>query len=214
MASCGLWTTPTELAQWALEITNAWGGRSIKLLSKKMATEMLTVQKPPFGLGLYLEGTDQAFSFRHAGSIWGFRAQLVMYPAVGKGAVVMTNADQGDLLIGEVFNSIAAEYHWPAGIQSEREVVTLATRQLDGLVGTYTLPPGPSGAPVYYEVSRAGGQLFAELKGLGFYPKSEIYAASADSFFTTSGANIVFTRDSSGQAIKMKLGQIQGIRKQ
>jgi CubicO group peptidase (beta-lactamase class C family) len=214
LAAGGLWTTPTELAQWALEITNAWSGRSSKLLSKKMATEMLTMQKPPFGLGLYLEGTDQAFNFNHAGSIWGFRARLVMYPAVGKGAVVMTNADQGDTLISEVLYSIAAEYHWPARVQSEREVVTLATSQLDGLVGTYTLPPGPSGAPVFYEVSREGGQLFAELKGLGLYPKSEIYAASADSFFTINGLSIVFTRDSSGRAEKMKMGQIEGIRKQ
>jgi hypothetical protein len=132
-----------------------------------MATEMLTVQKPPFGLGLYLQERDLAFSFRHAGSIWGFRAHLVMYPAAGKGAVMMTNADLGDSLISEVFCSIAAEYRWPAGIQSEREVVTLTAGQLDGLVGTYTLPPGPSGAPVYYEVSREGGRLFAELKGLG-----------------------------------------------
>jgi CubicO group peptidase (beta-lactamase class C family) len=215
LAAGGLWTTPTELAKWALEITNAWSGRSSKLLSKKMATEMLTVQKPPFGLGLYLEGRDQALSIRHAGSIWGFRALLVMYPAVGKGAVVMTNADQGEALIREVITSIAAEYHWPADIQSEREVVAaLTTRQLDGLVGTYTLPPGPSGAPVYYEVSREGGQLFAELKGLGLYGKGEIHAASADSFFTTSGLSIVFTRDSSGRAVKVKMGEIEGIRTQ
>jgi CubicO group peptidase (beta-lactamase class C family) len=215
MAAAGLWTTPTELAKWVLEIANASSGRPSKLLSKKMATEMLTVQKPPFGLGLFLKGEDQAFSFGHSGANLGFRAEFVTYPAVGKGAVVMTNADRGDILISEVFTSIATEYHWPARIQSEREVVTLATRQLDGLVGTYTLPPSPSGAPVYYEVSREGGQLFAELKGLGSYPKSEIYAASADSFFNAIGLPIVFTRDGSGRAVKVELGgQIEGIRKQ
>jgi CubicO group peptidase (beta-lactamase class C family) len=214
LAAAGLWTTPTELAKWALEITNAWSGRSNKLLSKKMATEMLTVQKPPFGLGLYLEGTDQTFSFSHAGSIWGFRVRLVMYPAVGKGVVVMTNADGGDALIGELLTSIATEYRWPAGSQSEREVATLATSQLESLVGTYTLPPAPSGAPVFYEVSREGGQLFGKLKGLGLYGKSEIYAASADSFFSLNGLSIVFTRDSSGRAVKMKMGEIEGVRKQ
>jgi hypothetical protein len=112
-----------------------------------------------------------------------------------------------------VFMSIAAEYGWPGSIQSERQVVTLTTGQLEGLVGTYTLPPAPSGEPVYYEVSREGGQLFAELKGLGSYPKSEIYAASADSFFTTYGLSIVFSRDSSGRALKLRMGQIEGIRK-
>jgi CubicO group peptidase (beta-lactamase class C family) len=213
MAAAGLWTTPTDLAKWAIEITDASAGRSTKMLSRKMATEMLTVQKPPFGLGVYLQGTGQSFSFFHAGSIWGFRALLVMFPATGKGAVLMTNADRGDLLISELVMSIAAEYQWPARTQSEREVVALTPEQLNGLVGTYSLPPAPSGAPVYYEVSRQNRQLFAELKGLGSYPRTEIYAGSADSFFTLGGLPIVFTRDSSGRAVKVRMGEIEGVRK-
>ncbi len=214
MAAAGLWTTPTDLAKWALEITSAWSGRSSKLLSKKIATEMLTVQKSPFGLGVNIQGTGQALSFFHAGSIWGFRALVVMFPAIGKGAVVMTNADQGDLLINELIMSIAAEYQWPARTQSEREVVTLTRQELDGVAGTYSLPPAPSGAPVYYEVSLEDGQLFAELKGLGAYPKTALYPASADSFFTLSGLPVAFTRDSSGRAVKVKMGGIEGTRKQ
>jgi len=133
---------------------------------------------------------------------------------IGKGAVVMTNADRGDLLISELIMSIAAEYQWPARTQSERDVVTLTRQQLDGVVGTYSLPPTPSGAPVYYELSLEGGQLFAQLKGLGAYPKTELYPASADSFFTLSGLPVAFTRDSSGRAVKVKMGQIEGTRKQ
>ncbi len=33
MAAGGLWTTPTELAGWALELTNAWRGNESKLFS-------------------------------------------------------------------------------------------------------------------------------------------------------------------------------------
>lgn len=68
--------------------------------------------------------------------------------------------------------------------------------------------------PVSYEVSRDGAQLFAELKGLGSFPKSEIFAENADSFFTTNGLSIVFNRDNSGRAMKLKFGQIEGVRKQ
>ncbi len=114
MAAGGLWTTPTELAKWALEIANAWNGRPSKLLTKKMASEMLTVQKAPFGLGVDIQEAGQALSFFHASSIWGFRALLVMFPAIGKGAVVMTNADRGDAVMDELMTSIATEYHWPA----------------------------------------------------------------------------------------------------
>jgi CubicO group peptidase (beta-lactamase class C family) len=149
----------------------------------------------------------------HGGSIWGFRALLVMFPAIGKGAVVMANADRADALIDELIMSIAAEYQWPARTQSERAVVTLAPMQLEGLVGTFSLPPAPSGTPVYFEISRDGGQLLGELKGLGSYPKVELYPASALSFFTDSGLSFVFARDASGRAVKMKMGEIEGSRK-
>src|SRR5260370_26156201 len=102
-----------------------------------------------------------------------------MFPAVGKGAVVMTNADRGDALISEVVMGIAAEYGWPARAPSEREAVILTSKQLDGLVGTYTLPPAPSGGALYYKVSRECGQLFAGLKCFSSHPTHQIYASSA-----------------------------------
>ncbi|MBI4266121.1 MAG: beta-lactamase family protein [Acidobacteria bacterium] len=57
LAAGGLWTTPTELARWALAVTNAWSGQSGSLLSKAMATDMLSVQEPPFRLGPYVDGS-------------------------------------------------------------------------------------------------------------------------------------------------------------
>ena len=203
MAAAGLWTTPTEIAEWALEIANAWVGRSGKLLSKRMAGEMLTVQKVPSGLGVFLEGQGEAFNFGHSGSNRGFRAEFVMFPTVGKGAVVMTNADGGGSLIDEVFQSIAAEYHWPAHGQTERKVVTLADVEQAGILGEYSAP-GPFGSPVTIEFTRDAERIFLEVRG--FIPKNEIYPASADSFFTVSGSNIIFTRDSLHRAVKVTLG--------
>jgi hypothetical protein len=169
------------------------------------------MQQPPFGLGLVLKGTDRSFSFGHSAANLGFRAEFEMYPTLGKGAVLMTNADLGGYLINEIFLSIAAEYDWPAHRQSEREAVTLSSKQLDGLVGMYSAP-GPFG-PVPYEVSREGDRLFAELKGSS--PRSEIFAERADTFFSVYGYSLVFTRDSSGRAVKATLGgQIEAVRKQ
>jgi hypothetical protein len=211
MAAAGLWTTPTELAKWACAITNAWSGRTSELLSKSMVTQMMTRQKSPFGLGIFLEAMDNAIGFSHAGSNEGFQAEFVMFPIEGKGAVMMTNANQGGLLIGEVFRSIAAEYHWPGRLQSKREVVILETSQLDSLAGTYSVPSPPS-PPFSCEVSREGDQLFVEFKGIS--PKSEIYAASLNEFFSMNGFTIVFTRDNQGQAMKMNLGGREAIRQQ
>jgi CubicO group peptidase (beta-lactamase class C family) len=212
MAAGGLWTTPTDLAKWALEITKAWTGNGSKLFSKAIATEMLTVQKAPYGLGVELARTGQSLEFSHGGSNSGFRAFLVMFPAVGKGAVIMANGDQADFIIGSLITTIASEYHWPSRMQTEREVVALSNAQLDALVGVYSLPPGPSGAPVTYEVTREGNGLFTELKGLGSYPKSEIFPASEISFFSLVGMDVNFTLGSSGRATSLKMGEIMGIR--
>jgi CubicO group peptidase (beta-lactamase class C family) len=214
MAAGGLWTTPTDLAKWALEITKACTGNGSKLFSKAIATEMLTVQKAPYGLGVELVGTGQGLEFSHGGSNSGFRAFLVMFPAVGKGAVIMANGDRADFVIANLITTIASEFHWPARMQTERDMASLSNAQLDALVGVYSLPPGPSGELVTYEVTRDGNRLFTELKGLGSYPKAEIFPSSATSLFGLSGLNVNFILDSSGRAISLKMGEITGIRKQ
>jgi CubicO group peptidase (beta-lactamase class C family) len=213
MAAGGLWTTPTDLAKWALEITKAWAGNGSKLFSKSIATEMLSVQKAPYGLGVELQGTGPSLEFSHGGSNSGFRAFLVMFPAVGKGAVIMANGDRADFVIANLITTIASEYHWPARMQTERDMVSLRNAQLDALVGVYSLPPGPSGAPVTYQVTREGDRLFTELKGLGSYPKGEVFPASATSFFSLVGLEVNFTLDSSGRATSLKMGEIMGMRK-
>ena len=93
-------------------------------------------------------------------------------------------------------------------------MVRLSTAQLDALVGVYSLPPGPSGELVTYEITRSGNALFAELKGLGSYPKYELFPSSGTSFFSTSGLTVDFTLDASGPAASLKRGEIPGIRKQ
>ena len=212
-AAGGLWTTPSDLAKWALEITRAWKGDQNELFSKRIATEMLTAQKASYGLGVEVQGSGPSLEFSHGGSNSGFRARLIMFPAVGKGAVVMANGDRADWVIGNLITSIASEYHWPALRQTEREVVRLSAAQLDTLVGVYRLPPGPAGEPVTYEITRTGSRLFAELKGLGSYPKDELFPSSATSVFSTIGLNVDFTLDSSGQANSLKMGEFPGIRK-
>ena len=42
MAAAGLWTTPTDLAQFAIEIALSKIGKSNRILSQKMTNEMLT----------------------------------------------------------------------------------------------------------------------------------------------------------------------------
>lgn len=129
MAAGGLWTTSSDLARLVIEIQKSKAGRSNRVLSVKMVNEMLSGQMENFpvavvseryrrpirnqGLGFRLEGKERAARFSHHGGNEGYRCFLVAYGDLGKGAVVMTNSDNGAELVQEIIRSIAKEYNWP-----------------------------------------------------------------------------------------------------
>ena len=132
LAADGLWTTPIDLLGWAQAIAHARAGQP-SVLSKDAATQMLTVQQGPSGLGVFIEGEGAALRFGHEGSDDGFHSELIFFPPTGQGAAVMTNGAGGHALIREVLLAIAAEYHWPGF--APLEVTAIAVR--DEAVGVY-----------------------------------------------------------------------------
>jgi CubicO group peptidase (beta-lactamase class C family) len=125
LAAGGLWTTPSDLAQFAIEIMRARAGESDLLLSQDMAGEMLAPQievpetflSDSYGLGFDLGGDGREFRFLHTGGSWGSTSILWMHPETGQGAVIMTNSASGEGAIRlEILLSIAAEYDWPLSL--------------------------------------------------------------------------------------------------
>lgn len=113
MAAAGLWTTPFDLALFAIELQNSISGSSNKVLSTEMANLMVTPQIHPYGLGLMLNDSEKPIRFGHGGANKGFMSKLVAYIHTGQGAVVMTNGnDGGYYLAEEVIRAIAKEYDW------------------------------------------------------------------------------------------------------
>jgi CubicO group peptidase (beta-lactamase class C family) len=209
MAAAGLWTTPTDLAKWTLAIAAARAGRTGTVLSQATATEMLTAQKSPFGLGPQLGGTGRGFHFGHGGSNAGFRCEVIFFPETGQGAAVMTNADDGSPVNDELLMAVAAEYGWPDYGPTERATVALEVPALDGLAGDYEIPNPNSAARemIRVLVRREARRLFVEVPL--HLARLEIFPASADSFFTLSGENVIFTRDRAGRGLKLSLdGQV------
>lgn len=109
MAAAGLWTTPSDLARIAIEVSKARAGQSTRVVSQAMAKQMLTKQSKAFGIGFELRGGDH---FGHGGSNEGFNCNLSAFADSGSGVVVMTNSDNGYLLIDRITASVAAEYGW------------------------------------------------------------------------------------------------------
>jgi CubicO group peptidase (beta-lactamase class C family) len=112
-AAAGLWTTPSDLAQFAIELQLSRQGKANHVLSRDMAAQMLTRQIADAGLGIMLEGRGAGERFSHGGSNDGFKCLMTATMNTGQGVVIMTNGDRGTTIAEEITKAVAAEYHWP-----------------------------------------------------------------------------------------------------
>jgi CubicO group peptidase (beta-lactamase class C family) len=113
LAPAGLWTTPTDLAKFALEVGASLNGKADHILKPEMARLMVTSVLGPHGLGLEAHNEGKAFRFRHDGANRGYRCRLLFYPNLGEGVVIMTNGGRGDEVIVDVMQALRSEYSWP-----------------------------------------------------------------------------------------------------
>lgn len=112
-AAAGLWTTPSDLARWLLEIQRANAGPRGTVLAQASVREMLApVGAGSFAVGLQVEKRGEGWYFMHGGSNWGFRCNLLGHMRKGYGVVVMTNGDNGGAVIQEIEARVAAAYNW------------------------------------------------------------------------------------------------------
>ena len=94
MAAAGLWTTPADLARFAIGVQQAYAGKSSKVISQAMAKQMLTDQKDNDGLGVFLKGTGHGLWFNHGGRDEGFDALARSQPPrPGRVVAIMINAN-------------------------------------------------------------------------------------------------------------------------
>lgn len=112
-AARGLWSTPAEYLKLVIELMDCARGKSEGLISPSLARRMLSFQAAGSGYGFRLEGEHERFKLFLKGKTRGFRAALLIYPALGQGVVVMTNSDNGGVLIEEILRGLAAVYGWP-----------------------------------------------------------------------------------------------------
>lgn len=199
MAPAGLWTTPSDLARYAIAVQESLAGNPNSLLSAKMAREMLTPVLPNHGLGPKVGGSGQHPYFTHDGASTGFQCNLVAYNQ-GNGAVIMTNSDIGGQLANEIQRSIAHEYGWPDFQPVLRKLTTVAPKVLEQYVGVYQLD-----RTVKLTVTIDNGQLMVQPSGQGKVPTFPI---SETRFFTkVVDAQIDFNKNEKGAVTSLTLHQ-------
>jgi CubicO group peptidase (beta-lactamase class C family) len=202
MAAAGLWTTPSDLARFAIEIQRAYAGESGALIDQATARQMLTPGMEDWGLGPVVQGDGARFG--HGGSNEGFRAQFTAFIEEGAGVAVMTNSDNGGRLAQEVILTVAREYGWP-GIEPEmKDIVTLEPDQYRAVEGRYALDEVGE-----VELTFTDGRLLAHLPTDD--PPLELLPESATEFFARNdGTPIRFEMEDGRVTTIVVAGSIRG----
>jgi len=200
MAAAGLWTTPTDLLRYVIEVENSLDGKANRVLSADMTRQMLTAGMGSWGLGLEIGGSAPNQYFSHGGVNEGFINIFVAYEKGGEGAAVMTNSDNGGALGDEIMRSIAAEYTWPDWHPIVRASVPVDPKILAQYAGTYALAPNFD-----LVVTLENGQLMTQATGQG---KISLFAESETKFFpVVIDAEIDFLKDDQGKVTSLFLHQ-------
>jgi len=113
LEAAGLWTTSVDLAKLAIEIQTSLRNESNRVLTRESVREMME----PVGVGDYAVGFEiskmgEGWYFGHGGGNWGFRCDLEAHKVKGYGVAIMTNGDNGGILIRELKDRIARAYDW------------------------------------------------------------------------------------------------------
>jgi CubicO group peptidase (beta-lactamase class C family) len=190
-AAAGLWTTPEDLATFAIQLQRIAAGQAAGVMSRALAQDMLRRQVEDWGLGLGVLGDGATTRFSHGGANEGFRAFWVGYRDRASGVVVMTNSDAGGALANEIVRTTAREYGFAGLIPVERTRGIADPKTYRDYAGFYELP---GRTPPFLHVIEEGGRLFRST-GPAQGQRSELLPESADTFFAVDAdVRIVFVR--------------------
>jgi len=199
LAAAGLWTTPSDLLRFASKIQQSAKGTDNTFLDQKTATEMLTPQMKPVGIGFFLGGGEATTTFGHGGANAGFRADLFAHINTGDGIAIMTNSDNGGALIKEIKNRAAEIYGWPELGPTIKTVAPFSRDLQNSFVGTYEIKQ-PIQAML--EISAAGETLIINLPD--YIDNVPFHIESAEKIFSLNGINMNVVSDTNGAVAKLE----------
>jgi CubicO group peptidase (beta-lactamase class C family) len=198
LAAAGLWTTPTDIARYAIEVERSVDGNANHVLSPEMTQQMLTAGMGHWGLGLEIGGSDSNLYFSHGGDNAGFHNNFVMYEKSGDGLVVMTNGDNGNLLGDELMHSVANEYNWADFRPTVRASIHIDPKVLETYKGSH------ESKDFNMVINVENGQLMGRAFGQPF----PLYAESETRFFfTVIPGDFDFVKDEQGNVTSLVLHQ-------
>ena len=151
-AAAGLYTTPTDLAKFFIDVQKSYIGNG-KILSQATTTEMLSAQhkvsdgayNEQIGIGPFLiqraDNTDpNGVYFEFTGVNAGFLAYGIASITNGNGVMIMLNSgDDVNGLGKEIRRAVAKVYNWTNFLPTDLNPINLPDTTLDKYVGRYRM---------------------------------------------------------------------------
>ena len=151
-AAAGLYTTPTDLAKFFIDVQKSYIGKG-KILSQATTIKMLTLQqsvsdgtyKERIGIGPFLlQRTDnrdpKGVYFEFTGVNAGFLAYGMASVEGGNGVIIMLNSGDNQNGIGkEIRRAVAKVYNWTNFLPTEIQPISLSDTELAKFAGRYRM---------------------------------------------------------------------------
>lgn len=189
-----IWATASDLAVFALELSQSYRGQSDKLLTQEMAAEMLKSKNTQKGMGLVVRSAGDSLNFTITSENDGFYSIIFCYPTQGQGVIVMTNSASGRFIAGNILRAVSKVYNWPDYKSKKKYINPTNAAVFDSLSGVYKFENSDNSL----EVMRHQSALYVI-----FHPEEnriEILPTSDSGYFSAElGWPLVFKRGSDGR---------------
>ena len=206
-AAAGLWTTPTDIAKYALHMQAIMQGKKDGVLQKAIVEQMFTAHENNWGLGPEMFEFNGKQVFGHGGKNLGFTNNFRAAVNQGGGVIVMANGDNANKLNREIM--ITLSEHYKLGVAEQRviEAIALSDEDLKNVQGNYKMLTeiGFDGDFIA-NLSVSNGNLFVTLPG---DDNPARLVPTAKSRFTSleSGYRYDFNTDQSGKIVGMTVAE-------
>ncbi|MDI9312342.1 MAG: serine hydrolase [Limnohabitans sp.] len=140
MAAGGVWTTPSDMCKFIIEVQKSLNSKSNKILKQNYTDMMLTpYMNEESALGFFIKNSNGYQYFGHDAGNRGFSGLFYGSIKDGYGLAIFINSENSDIL-REVMNAIINEYKWP-GFEPKKSIkVTNPNGAVkEKYIGTYYL---------------------------------------------------------------------------
>jgi len=135
-AAGGVWTTPTDIANFMIALFKDYEGREI-MLTKAMMAQVFSRNPERLGFSKIFQDGSEDLVFRHYGSNQGFTCYMVGSLQHKQAVIIMTNSDNGFNLLDYIARAVAEYCGWDYLKPTEYPPIELAAETMAKYCGSF-----------------------------------------------------------------------------